>query len=406
MDKRRQTPTLVIVLLIILSCIFVALCVFPDFSFSALFSEKETVSQDAPDTTPPIIQCDIKSKTVTAGNTISVSKLGVRVTDKSKIESLLFTKIRSDHFYPGPSNDKIEGMKKAYADGIAVSGEEFQFTYGGIYELTVTATDAYKNSSDFTFTLKVETPPIIETPKDFYVAKNTEIPYEKFINVWDVIDGDFAFDTVTMDTSSLNIAKEGTYPIVISAKDKYGLLSTSIITVHVMSKSTLQELIDTQKINIGDHAIVGADNAYNIGTYEDASLLESAIVPALVQISNDKNDVVGDGFIIKIDDAFVTIATNASVVTDNLIVDTLFTNGFSCRAPVVFTNTEYDLAFIHIPVDGMTENSSVASETLSTLRTVHFDEDQWDKHPVTSKVSLKQLLRHYELVFKHKLITQ
>ncbi len=403
MKKRNNPPIIAIVLIIILICIFVFLRIFPDFSFSNLSSINEVSTETKPDTTPPVITCDIKSKTIVAGNTISIEKLGLRVIDTSKIDSILFTKIASDNFYPGPSNEKTEGMKKAYAEGIEVSGEEFQFTYGGIYELTITATDIYANSSDFTFTLKVETPPIIEAPTDFYVALDTTIPYEDYVKVWDLIEEDFCFEHITLDTSNINIGKVGNYTVTFSGTDKYGLSSSYTSFVHVLSKDDLQELINTQKINATDHAIVGAYNKYDIGIYQDDALLQEAILPALVQISNDRNDTVGDGFIIKIDDEFVTIATNETVVSDNLTVNISFFDGISCNASVVFTNTEYNLAFIQIPIDGASDTSSVPSDYISTLRTVHLDETQWNKHSVTKNVSLKQLLRHYELVFKHKL---
>lgn len=414
MNKRNQPPVIAIVLLILLVCLFVFLRAFPDFSFSNIsfpnfsdtFSEEDNTEENKPDMTAPIISCDINTKTIKAGDIISVSKLGIRVTDNSKIESLLFTKIRSDNFYMPPadsSSEQLDTIKKAYAEGIAISGEEFQFTYGGIYELTITATDIYANSNDFTFTLKVETPPIIETPPDYYVVTGAEIPYKDYVKVWDIVDGDYTFEDITLDTSNLNIGKEGSYTVSFSAKDKYGLTSTCTANVHIMSKKALQQLIDTHKINATDHAIVGAYNKYDIGYYDDATQLEVDIVPALVQISNSKNDVAGDGFIIKIDNEFITIATNESVVAGNLTALVSFYNEMTCSASVVFTNEEYDLAFIRIPVDGVNEASSISSDRLSTLRTVHLDEAQWKMHPVTKKVSLEQMLRHYELVFKYKL---
>lgn len=403
MKTRNNPPKIAILLLVLLVCTFVFLRVFPDFSFSIFLPEKETSTEVKPDTTPPVIACDIKNKTIVSGSSISVDKLGLHVTDASKIDSILFTRISSDCFYPGPSNEKTEGMKKAYAEGIELSGEEFQFTYGGIYELTITATDIYANSSDFTFTLKVETPPVIEAPTDFYVAVDTAIPYETYVNAWDVIEENYSFENITLDTSNLNIGKTGNYTVTFSGTDKYGLSSTCTSNVHVLSKDDLQELINTQKINATDHAIVGAYNKYDIGEYQDTSLLEEAMLPTLVQITNEKNDNIGDGFIIKIDDEFITIATNETVVADNLSVNVSFFDESTCSASVVFTNTEYNLAFIRIPIDGADSASSVSSDYVSSLRTVHLDETQWNKHSVTKNVSLKQLLRHYELVFKHKL---
>lgn len=403
MKKRNNPPWVAILLLIILVCIFLFLRIYPDFSFSIFLPKQETSTENKPDTTPPVIHCDINSKTIVSGSIISIDKLGIRATDASKIDSIVFTKIASNNFYPGPSNEKTEGMKEAYAKGIKVSGEEFQFAYGGIYELTITATDIYANSSDFTFTLKVETPPIIEAPADFYVAVDSTIPYESYVNVWDVIEGDYSFEDITLDTSNLNIGKTGNYTVTFSGTDQYGLSSTCTSNVHVLSKEDLQELINTQKINASDHAIIGAYNKYDIGVYSDDALFQEAMLPTLVTISNEKNDHVGDGFIVEIDDAFVTIATNESVVSNTLSVNVSFFDETTCNASVVFTNTEYDLAFIRIPIDGAAESSSVSSDFVSNLRTVHFDETQWNQHDITKKVSYKQLLRHYELVFKHKL---
>jgi len=415
MRKHNQPPIIAIILLVLLICIFIFLRMFPDFSFpnisfpsfsfSSVFTE-EALEEDKPDMTAPAISCDINSKTIKAGDTISVSKLGVRATDNSKIESLLFTRIQSDNFYMPSANEndeQLEDMKKAYSDGISIAGEEFQFTYGGIYQLTITATDIYANSSDFTFTLKVESPPVIETPNDYYVVTGTEISYEDYVKAWDIIDGEYDFSDINVNTSNLHIGKEGSYTISFEAKDKYGLRSTRNANVHVMSKTALQELIDTHKINATEHAIVGAYNKYDIGGYEDAALLETAIIPALVQIKNEENDLAADGFIIKIDDEFITIATNESVVADHLTTLISFYDGSLYNASVVFTNKEYNLAFIRIPVDGANEESSVSSEILPTLRTVHLDESQWEMHSVTRKVSLEQMLRHYELVFKNKL---
>ena len=406
MQKRNQPPIIAMVLLVILVCIFICLRLFPDFSFLSLFPDKEISSENKPDTTAPLISCDLNSKTIKAGDSISVDKLGIRVTDNSNVESILFTKIQSDTFYmpsSGNNEDELTAMKKAYAEGIAISGEEFQFSYGGIYKLTITATDIYANSSDFTFTLKVETPPVIETPSDYYVAIGNEIPYEDYVKVWDLIDGEYEFSNITLDTSNLNIGKEGTYPISFSAKDKYGLTSIQNATVHMLSEADLQELIDSHKINVTDHAIVGAYNKYNVGHFSDATELASAITPALVEIKNEKTNTTKDGFIIKIDEEYITIATNESAVTGSLSTLVTFYDESTYHASVVFTNTEYDLAFIRIPVDGNDERSSVSSEKLGLLRTVHLDEMQWNLHAVTKQVSLKQLLRHYELVFKYKL---
>lgn len=381
MQSKNRIPKYVLVLFAFLLCAFVGLSLYKvnpsRFSFSGL----DSTETESSDTTPPVISCNISTKTVLPSETLSIDKLGIRATDASKIESIAFTKL----------------------DDIEFLATEFQFSYGGVYELTITASDIYQNKSDLILTVKVETPPDIETPNDFYVAVGSDIDFSKYVKAGDLLDETFTYDDLNIDTSNLNIAKPGNYPIIFSGTDSYGLTSTKSSTVHVLAKDELQKLIDSHKIDISTSAIIGAKNAYDIGSYNNTSALEKAIVPALVSISNEKNDITGDGFIIKIDDEFITIATNESIVTGNLTVSVSFFDETARHAAVVFTNDEYDLAFIRIPVDGATEDASVSSEYARSLRTVHLDEGQWQMHPVTQKVSLEQMLRHYELVFKYKL---
>lgn len=381
MQPKNTIPKYVLVLFVILVCVFVGLSLYKinpsRFSFSELVST-ETKSSD---TTPPVITCSINSKTVLPGETLSIDKLGIRATDASEIESIAFTKL----------------------DDIEFLATEFQFSYGGLYELTISASDIYQNKSDFVLTVKVETPPDIESPTDFYVASGSDIDFSKYVKASDLLDEAFTYDDLNIDTSNLNIAKVDNYPVIFSGTDSYGLTSTKSSTVHVLAKDELQKLIDSHKIDISTAAIIGAKNAYDIGSYNNTAALEDAIVPALVSISNDKNDITGDGCIIKIDDEFITIATNESVVTGNLTVLVSFFDETTRHAAVVFTNEEYDLAFIRIPVDGATEDASVSSDYARSLRTVHLDEGQWQMHPVTQMISLEQMLRHYELVFKYKL---
>lgn len=377
MQKPKAIPKPIFALLLILVCLFLLL------TFKELFPDQDNNSntQNMIDTTPPTISCNISTKTVLPGEILTIDKLGIRATDTSPIESIAFTKM-----------DDIEFFSK-----------EFSFSYGGIYELTITACDIYKNKSNYTLTIKVETPPDIKVPSNFYVAAGSDIDFSKYIQVSDLLDETFTYDNLNIDTSNLNIATPGNYPVTFSGTDSYGLTSAKSTMVHILSKDDLQKQIDSQKIDISTSVIIGAQNAYDIGSYSDIASLESAIAPALVTITNEKNNITGDGCIIKIDDSFVTIVTNESVVTGNLTVCVSFFDETTRHAAVVFTNEEYNLAFIRIPVDGATEDSSVSSEYTRSLRTVHLDEQQWDMHPVTKSISLEQMLRHYELVFKHKL---
>lgn len=340
--------------------------------------EKYTCYVTVTDTTAPEISCDVKTKTIQPGESISIKKLGIQVTDYSEIESLAFTKISSNKFYTGLSDEKSQDIRQAYQKGIDVFGEEFQFSYGGIYTLTIEACDTFHNRSQITLTLKVEQPPVIEAPS-IYAAIGTEIDFSKYITAWDLIDESFSVEDVEIESSELNIGTAGDYPITITGTDSYGLTSTTTSTVHVLSKGDLQELINTHKINFNDHIILGAYNKYDSGYYEnkDLAFIQETVLPSIVHIENDKLDTFGSGFIIEINDEFVTIATNEHVVSQDMTTDVSFYDGTTLNGAVVFTNAENDIAFIRIPIDGKDTSTSASTGLVSKLRTVHIDESYW-----------------------------
>lgn len=381
MQSQKRIPKFIIALFLLLVCAFLLLSLHKINPSLFVFFKTTSAKVEQTDSTPPLITCNIQTKTVLPGEVLSIDKLGVRATDESEIKSIAFTKM----------------------DDIEFFSQEFSFSYGGTYTLTITATDIHQNASELVLTIHVETPPEIESPDDFYVAAGSNIDFSHFVHASDLLDSSFSFDDLDIDTSNLNIAKEGNYIVTFSGTDSYGLTATKTATIHVLTKEDLQKQIDSQNINISDSAIIGATNAYDIGSYANSSALESAILPALVEISNEKNDTTSDGCIIKIDSDFVTIATKESIVRDNLTVCISFFDESIRHAAVVFTNTEYDLAFIRLPVNGASPDASVTSEYTRSLRTVHLDEEQWKMHPVTNQISLEQMLRHYELVFKYKL---
>ena len=92
------------------------------------------------DTTAPVVSCDVKNKTVTPNETVSVHTLGLHIQDHSEIDSIAFTKITSDHFYTGLPEDVMAELEEVYANGLDMWAEEFQFSYCGVYTLTITVT--------------------------------------------------------------------------------------------------------------------------------------------------------------------------------------------------------------------------------------------------------------------------
>ena len=333
------------------------------------------------DTTPPVLSSTVKNKTIESGEIISVSKLGLQIEDYSDIEEILFTKISSTHFYTGLPDEETEGMREAYRKGIAIKAEDFQFAYGGIYTLTISVRDAFYNTSEIELYLTVEEPPVIEAPKDFYVVDATELNFVEHIHVWDFISETIDCNDVKVDTSQLKPTIVGTYPVLLSVTDDYGLKSTQTIYVHVSSQDALQKMINTHAADLSNSVIIGAKNPYDSGYYEnkDISFIQNVMLPSIVHIENDALQTFGSGFIIEINDSFVTIATNEHVITSDLAVDVTFFDATQCSGTVVSADAKRDIAFIRIPIDGASSNASLPSTYVKKLRTVHINKGYWDK---------------------------
>lgn len=341
---------------------------------------KYTCYVNVTDTLAPVVSCDVKNKTISPGETISVQNLGLKIQDHSEIESIAFTKISSSHFYTGLPEEEMTDMKEAYLKGLDMWAEEFQFSYGGVYTLTIRVTDEFHNFSEITLNLTVEQPPVITAPNHIYVASNQKVNYLNYVEAWDFIDEDFDKEDLVIDTSEINMSKEGEYHVYYTATDSYGLSITAYSIVHVSSQETLQKLVNTHALNISDHIIVGAKNPYDIGYYEGKSLadIQELMLPTIVYIENDKLDTFGSGFIIEINDEFVTIATNEHVINSDLLVDITFFNATSCTGSVVASNAKEDIAFIRIPISEEESSSSLTDDQINTLRTVHINKSYWD----------------------------
>ena len=341
--------------------------------------ETYTCYVNVTDTTAPKISCDIKNKTVTPGEIVSVHNLGLDIEDHSEIDSIAFTRISSNHFYTGLPEEEMTDMKEAYEKGLEMYAEEFQFAFGGIYTLHITVKDAFHNSSDITLTLKVEEPPVIETPNDYYMAIAEKIAFEDYISAWDFIDEDLGIEDVSIDTSQLQNEKTGTYPVIFSVTDSYGLKNTTEVNVHVYTQMELQELINTHQIHANTDVIIGAYNLYDSGYYEkeDLSVIQEQILPAVVNVENDVLETFGSGFIISLDEEFVTIVTNEHVIMDDMMADVTFYDGRKCIGMVVAADKIDDIAFIRIPIDGKGEETSLDFDYASKLRTVHINENYW-----------------------------
>ena len=153
---------------------------------------------------------------------------------------------------------------------------------------------------------------------------------------------------------------------------KNDLKYNSLIGIRVQCKN--------KNIDVNEDVIVGAYNLYDSGYYEkeDIDFIQNIMLPAIVNIENDVLDTFGSGFIISIDDAFVTIATNEHVVADDMMPDVAFYDGTACGGAVVATNKKEDIAFIRIPIEEKQSITAIASSYVKKLRTVHINEAYWN----------------------------
>ena len=342
--------------------------------------QKLTSYVNVTDTTAPIVSCDVKNKTILPGESISVKMLGLNVKDYSDIESMKFTEISSTKFYTGLPEEETVAMREAYRKGISMEAEEFQFAYGGIYTLTISVSDIFHNTSELSLTLIVEEPPVLEIPNDFYVASTEQIDFSKYINVWDLITEDMTVEDIEIDTSQLKLSTTGTYPVTFSATDDYGLTATKTATVHVSSQNALQELLNTHAINSATSTIIGAKNPYDSGYYasENIEFIQNIMLPCIVNVENDSLETFGSGFIIEINNEFVTIVTNEHVISKDLAVDITFFDAVSCNGAVVAASPERDIAFIRIPITEKNSSTSLSDQYVQKLRTVHINKRYWD----------------------------
>ena len=342
--------------------------------------KKYTTYVNITDTTAPVVKSNVKNKTIVPGAIISAKNFGLEIEDYSEIERILFTKISSTKFYTGLPEEETVEIRDAYRKGIAMEAEDFQFAFGGIYTLTISVQDAFYNTSEVELTVTVEEPPVIEVPSNFYVANTPQINFEDYIRVWDFIEGDLDVSDVEIDTSKLNMSASGTYPVVFTVTDKYGLAATKTSNVHVSSQKDLQTLLNKHTINLTTDVVIGINGAYDSGYYEDDNLIlrQQNLLPSIVYIKNDFLESFGSGFIIEINNDFVTITTNQHVIKNDLIVDVTFFDGEHRQGSVVASNEENDIAFIRIPINGNDAGSSLSSTYIQKLRSMHIDKGYWD----------------------------
>ena len=341
--------------------------------------EKHMVTAQVVDTTAPKLTCNTKNITLEKGKYITVNTIGMKAEDNTGIDRLLFHHIVADKIHVDESLEDSEHISDLFLNGRDLWTTEYTFEYGGVYTLTISAIDAYNNKTELTLTVTVEEAPVLKAVDSIYLAIGQNVDFLEHLEAWDYIDEDFSAEDVVIDTSTLDMSKPGEYKVNYTAKDSYGLSSQASTMVYLRTPAQLQEMINTHKINKDDHVIIGAYNPYDSGYYEknDTAFIQNAMLPSIVHIENDDNDTFGSGYILKIDENFVTIATNNHVILGDYTPEVFFYDGTSCEAAVVASDPREDIAFLRIPIDGNSERTSLPFEYVETLRTVHINEKYW-----------------------------
>ncbi len=332
------------------------------------------------DTTTPTLR-GVSSLTIENGDSVSIDSLIYEVIDKNTIDSCLITNITSSMLNLSYESMDDYALEANYREGIGVNDETFTFTYGGVYEMTVTATDAAGNFAQHLISITVEEPPVIDVNNVFYVASNSIIDFSEYVTTWDFLDAEYSVEDIEIDTSQLNLSSPGEYTITFTGRDGYGLSTTKTSTVYVKNPSDLQELINTHVLIPGQDVIIGALNSYDNGYYpgESATFILEAVRPTLVYIFNTALTQFGSGYIIDISDEFVTIATNQHVVDSAMNPEIYFSDGTLRYGSVVAYTKRNDIAFVRIPINDSGSDASVTPEYVhENLRSVHINESYWE----------------------------
>lgn len=342
------------------------------------------------DTTAPQISCNVNTITITKGKSVRLSSMGVTASDNTGVDRLLFQQVKADKIYVDDVPEDAEYLESLFLKGRDIWTDSYTFEHGGIYTITIAAMDPYNNTSHQAITVKVEEPPVLEVYNDIYMAAGQTTDFSQYIHVWDFLDGDLNPTDVTIDSSAVDIKNTGTYQITYTVRDEYGLTSQAISNVHIYPAVTLQDKLNNHEINIVEHLIIGALNPYDIGYYTNGTpeTIQNSMLPAIVHIDNHDSDTHGSGFIIKIDDRFITIATNEHVISRDLTPKVVFYDGTICYGAVVASDSREDIAFIRIPISSSGTINSLHADYAKTLRTVHINEGYWKKLANESAITI------------------
>ncbi len=128
---------------------------------------------------------------------------------------------------------------------------ELDFETPGVQSVQVSATDASGNVTVVETTMEIltdTTPPMMYGLSNMSVSKYAEIDYHAGVSAYDVMDGYVNF---SVDTSRVDVEKQGTYYAIYTARDKSGNVGTywrKIVVLH--DASDTDALVDSIAANL------------------------------------------------------------------------------------------------------------------------------------------------------------
>lgn len=278
--------------------------------------------------------------------------------------------------------DVIDGISDVDARAEALfydKGEtaaEISFDQTGQYEVEILARDRAGNETRGEVSVIVDTPPVIEGVRRFYVTPGEKPDYREAVTARDDLDGELT-GYIRVDDSEVKLDQSGSYPLRYVVEDGYGLETTEETRILVAGEDALQEMIGRREIDYRTDVIMGAPNIYDAGVsdHEDMEETLDYMRPALVQLYHSVGGggySSGSGYIMEISEDTVYICSNNHVVEKYDDWDIYFYDGTCLEGRKLGTSEVYDVGVVEVALE------DVPAELLNRLMTVHIDRSYWE----------------------------
>lgn len=141
------------------------------------------------------------------------------------------------------AKDFVESLPEGYTVAFA---EEYSFSDLGTYTLTLVFTDARGRETEKQVQLHLvldQEPPVIGGVADLSVCVGDGVSYRTGVTTTDNCDAPVA---LKIDSSAVNTSQEGSYPVIYTATDGAGNVTTVTATVYVYWQRVTEEMLWTE----------------------------------------------------------------------------------------------------------------------------------------------------------------